>query len=227
MICRWALIPTHNRVEELHRCIDSIKDQVDSILILDNASEPRVPYTWHDQPVPPDVSLHYDPEQPPYLSRLWNNGIRWIEHEMQERGVDEWDVAILNDDAIVPEGWFHAVGVTMREQGAGAGCSCDRRSPGTMFHFDKDDKPSQDTRLTGWAFMIRGESKLRFDEQFQWWCGDDDLSMQVRKYYGGLIKVGGFAVQNTGANSSTVGNLLAQSAVDMQRFVDKWGVRPW
>lgn len=222
---RFAVIPTHNRPEQLRVAVNSIADQVDEILIIDNASDPAVDV--HSLDANGNLTVHYDPQQPPNLSRLWNNGLRWVEHEVEELGLTQWDMAILNDDAVVPAGWFDAVGVTMRDQGAAAGCSCDRRAPGTMFHFGKDVAPSQDSRLTGWAFMLQGEVKLRFDERFQWWCGDDDLSMQVRKFYGGLIKIGGFPVQNTGANTSTQGELLAQSAVDMQRFVDKWGVRPW
>lgn len=220
---RYAVVPTHNRPAELVRLLESVEGQVDQVLVIDNASDPvfQIPAKYHHW-----VDMHSDPEQPPNLSRLWNNGLRWIEHLEAEVGGTEWDVAILNDDAIVPPGWFDAVGITMREQHAAAGCSCDRRAPGTMFHFGPEMKPSQDTRLTGWAFMLRGELKLRADERFRWLCGDDDLSAQARRA-GGIIKVGGFPVQNTLADTSTHGELAIQGAKDMQSFVDKWGERPW
>ena len=91
----------------------------------------------------------------------------------------------------------------------------------------REDAPCAiETRLTGWAFVLRGEAGLRLDERFRWWCGEDDVSMRARRA-GGLVHVGGYPVPNTGANSSTVGVLAEQAAKDMQTFVDKWGVRPW
>jgi hypothetical protein len=83
------------------------------------------------------------------------------------------------------------------------------------------------TRLAGWAFILRGEWEgARLDEQFRWWCGDDDISLRARQG-GGLVHVGGLHVPNEHADQSTTGVLAGQTALDMQAFVDKHGRRPW
>lgn len=228
MTARLAVIATHNRPAELARAIEALAPQCHLIIVIDNASDP---------PANPMVSgsiIHMvrDGEQPPNLSRLWNLGLSEAERIAEKWDLlDEsgaYDVAIVNDDAIVPPGWFDAVAGAMRKAGAAAGSSepFDEHPPGYIFVHGPGPAPGVHNRLTGWAFVLRGEAGLRFDERFRWWCGDDDMSMQVRRA-GGLVHVGGYQVPNTGANSSTVGVLAEQAAKDMQTFVDKWGVRPW
>jgi len=167
-----------------------------------------------------------DQEQPPNLSRLWNIGIDIAHNYFYMRG--EWDVAVLNDDAIPPPGWFDAVSHAMRSTTALAGCShpFNALPLGQVQIHGPDAGFSVATRLAGWAFMLRGESGLRADERLRWWAADDLLSHQARQD-GGLVHVGGFPVPNTGADSSTTGVLAEQAARDMQMFVEIVGCRPW
>jgi hypothetical protein len=82
-------------------------------------------------------------------------------------------------------------------------------------------------RLPGFAFMLAGERGARIDEQFQWWCGDNDIDMQSRLLGGTLILPGQvlhhFPDQSTYQNPA----LAARPAIDMALFVQKWGFRPW
>lgn len=228
-IPHFAVIPTRGRPDDLLRCIKSIRHQVDRIVIVDNNDDP---YEVNDllaaEGFFEDVIIFYHAQQPPNLSKLWNLGLETT--EFYNGGGEAWNVAILNDDAIVPPGWFQALSQAMRVHNCAAACQQPFGGKEKTIWVDlpsvKTVTPGVESRLTGWAFMLRGELGLRFDEQFQWWCGDDDMSMQARRH-GGLIQVPGFPVQNVHANESTVGALLDQSAIDMQRFVDKWGVRPW
>lgn len=225
MIPRYAIIPTRGRPDDLTRCVESISGQVNHILIIDNNDTPN--YYIHNfgkdgKPIPgATLEWFHNPMQPPNLSRLWNAGLDLV----ADRGRVDHDVAIFNDDAIVPPGWYEAMSTMMRGKGGAAACQQPFGEMRTVVHRG-DAVPSVATRLTGWAFLLRGELGLRFDEQFEWWCGDDDMSVQARNA-GGLVHVPGFPVQNVHANESTVGELLAQSAVDMKRFVDKHGRRPW
>jgi len=213
---RFAVIPTHNRPEHLRTCIEAIRPQVNQIFVIDNASDPPVDV--------PDVFIIRNPQQPPNLSALWNLGLEAVEIYAQSGGYDHWDVAILNDDAVPYIDWMERVCTAMRSGTAIAGCTISGvpspilYGPGTY--------PGTNTRVTGWAFVLRGEGGIRFDEQFVWWCGDDDISEYARQN-GGLVVVPGPEVPNLLANSTTVGANLAQSAVDMQRYVDKHGRRPW
>lgn len=213
---KFAVIPTHNRPNELNICIEAIRPQVEMVFVIDNASEPPVNTK--------NATVIRFPEQPPNLSRIWNIGLTAAEMYAQELGVDTWDTAILNDDAIPYPGWMALVCDGIRSTTALAGCTMP--GLGAQVVWGPETGPGIGTRVTGWAFVLRGEAFLRFDERLQWWAGDDDISMVARKN-GGLVMVPGAEVPNTLANTSTAGELLVQSAKDMQTFVDKWGQRPW
>ena len=169
-----------------------------------------------------------DDEQPPNLSRLWNRGIDNARLACQVFNELEWDVAVLNDDAVVPSNWWDAVSGVMRALNAPAASAdpFDRLQFGQYQLHGPNAPMSVYTRLAGWAFMLRGELNLRVDERLRWWYGDDLLSLQARRL-GGVVHVGGVAVGNTGANSSTVGVLAEQAGRDRQTFIDITGVEPW
>lgn len=223
MIPTFVVIPTHNRLWELKQCVTALYSQVEWIKIVDNASDPMVADegAFRDK----KIVIDYIPDQPPNLSRLWNIGIDWAARVAEVTGKVEWNTVILNDDAEVSPGWVQALSNAMRETGTMAACHAPfgGRSryvwgPGTV--------PGVATRLTGWAFMLRGEAGLRADEQFQWLCGDDDLSFQAREA-GGIVQVPGYPALNRYPDQSTRGILAEIGSQDMQRFVDKYGVRPW
>lgn len=212
-----AVIPTYNRPEVALDCINSLEGQVHEILVIDNGDTTPMPEdeekTW------PRWDIIRFPEHPGNLSRAWNLGIaRWRNYVNIS---DPWDIVILNDDAIIPPGWVAAVTNRMREQGCIAGCSGPfdhvLREPGLV---------PLDRRMQGWAFAIAGESDLHADEQFQWWCGDTDLDWQARMS-GGMSMVSGFTVINRFADQSTVGIRQEQAGQDVNRFLHKWGMRPF
>lgn len=225
---RAAVIPTHNRPAELQRCVEAISPQVDLLVVIDNASEPRA----DPRPVGPLLHLMGDPEQPPNLSRLWNRGLEFVQQFMHRFDLlDEtgrWDVAVLNDDAVPPPSWFDAVAGAMRREGADAASSYpfDDLTPDYVC-VHRNGPPSIATRLAGWAFILRGEwNGARIDESMRWMFSDDDVSYRA-KLAGGLVHVGGFPVPNTGADTSTRGVLAEQGGRDRAAFVEKHGVQPW
>lgn len=218
---RYAVIPTYNRHEMVTECVLSLKDQVDGTVIVDNGSNPIVTFG-------PDVGpilIRRVPMRPPNLSALWNTGLRTADQMAMAQGAKTWDIAVVNDDAIIPPGWMTVVGDAMRKLDASAAGSIGG-AMGDPIRYGAEVPPAVHTRLPGWAFILRGEHGMRADETMQWWCGDDDLSMQARQAKG-LVLVPGMDVPNRLANSTTTGILLEQSAKDVARFVEKWGVRPW
>lgn len=216
---RFAVIPTYNRPEVLLRTLRSIQDQADAILVIDNGDDPnlRAPNAmgkWERFEVP---------MRPPNLSRLWNVGLDICQQHAYAHRYERWDVAVLNDDAIIPPYWFNAIATYMRQLDCYAGSS---GSPvGIHVHRIPGTTPLH-LRMQGHAFVLRGEAGLRADERFQWWCGDNDLDMQARKM-GGTVIIGGYPVEHLHPDQSTVGELAARTAVDMALFVEKWGWRPW
>jgi hypothetical protein len=236
MIPRGAVVATHNRPMELLRCVEALAPQVDVIVVVDNASDPpvesprRIPSgsVRHVDIDTTRVQVLRDLEQPPNLSRLWNLGLDWLADYFAGGDVEGYDVAVVNDDATVPAGWFDALSAAMHDIGADA-ASHDpfgRVPPGQSMLIPRSSEMSVLNRLAGWAFVLRGEwDGARFDETFRWWCGDDDISYRARGK--GFVLVGGLHVPNEHANQSTTGVLAEQTALDMQAFVDKHGRRPW
>lgn len=224
-IPRVAVVATHNRPAELARLLDAIAPQCHAVVVVDNASTPAA----NPRTIGPIIHLIRDEEQPPNLSRLWNVGLdearRLVEGFDLLDGTGRFDVAVLNDDAVPPPGWWDAVSTGMRAAGAAAACSDPH---GHLFTSQLKTEPDHDImgRLCGWAFMLRGEVDLRLDESLRWWFGDTDLDWEARRA-GGMLVIPGYPVPNTGANSSTVGVLAEQAGRDRLTFRQKWGFSPW
>jgi glycosyltransferase involved in cell wall biosynthesis len=224
---RAALILTHNRQELLDQAVAAIMPQVDIVLVIDNASDPRAT-------VNKDVNLLYVPDQPPNLANLWNRGFDWfkairaLRRDYQKLYCDQgMDIAMLCDDAIVPEGWFAAVTAAMRQTGAATGCS----NPwGTPHEPRVKTAPDSDIagRMVGWAYVIDADKELRADESMRWWWQDTSLDFESR-LNGGMVMVGGYPVPNSrpGEYTNIVPGLGEQAGRDAEAFVARWGYRPW
>lgn len=219
MIPRYAVITTYERpdicLEAVYSCVEA-----DTVLVIDNGMNKVMPEPGDDATCAPYYLLR-DDTQPVNLSNLWNQGLDWVELDARRMGYEQWDVAILNDDVLVPPGWFVDLQTQMRAINAAAGCS------GNSLHVLHDPVPVPlHMRMTGWAFMLRGELGLRADEQFTWWFGDSDLDWMAR-LAGGMLMVGSGEVPNRFANGYTTGERQVQAADDAFRFIEKWGRNAW
>lgn len=215
---RAALILTHNRPELLAQCIAAIQPQVDKVLVIDNASRP--PAT-----VPEDVALLYIPDQPPNLARWWNIGLDYFANIYDGENVS--DVAVLCDDAIVPEGWFAAVVEGMRATDTTAGSSNPfgtNHEPRVKSDMDRDIAG----RMCSWAFVLDGTRPIRADTSMAWWWFDTDFDIQCRRDKG-TVMIGGFLVPNIkyGEYTNTVPGLGEQTGRDREAFAAKYGGMPW
>lgn len=228
---RYAIILTHNRPELLRECVAAIEPQVDGVIVIDNASDP--PVRALDLPPTGLLEVVGIPDQPPNLAALWNRGIAtaavWAHAAAIATHVQpgSWWLAVLCDDAIVPDGWFAAVTDAMAQTGAAAGCS----NPWGTAHAPRvKTAPDSDLmgRMPGWAFILDGSKGLRADESMHfWWC-DTDLDWQARAA-GGMVMIGGYPVPNRLPNDflTTVPGLNEQAGRDGEAFAAKWSGRPW
>jgi hypothetical protein len=81
--------------------------------------------------------------------------------------------------------------------------------------------------MTGWAFMLRGEIGLRFDEQFEWWYSDSDMEKQVRAAGKLVVSVGDCdAIHLDPLRSSLESGRMATAKSDEARFAAKWKLDP-
>lgn len=220
----YAIILTHNRPESLLRCIWAIAPQVDYVRVVDNASTPPVRIGPEDWPL--NVVLYREMMQPPNLSMLWNKQLNLIERHARER-TTEWEVAVLCDDSIAPEGWFSKVKTGLRQFGATA-ASTGPLGPREDFLLQRELEGNVYNRMCGWAFVLAGESGVRADETMHWWFADSDLDWQSRQLGGTLICPGPSVInEQPGHWTNTKPELGERAGLDREAFAAKWGYSPW
>jgi len=217
---RYAIIPTHNRPARLLALVTSLGQQCDHIIIVDNASQPPVDADKLQRRTVAAVTVIRDEEQPPNLARFWNVMFDACADDAKADGSTEWDVAVLNDDATMPAGWYDAcsTGLRTHESAVIAHTTPTRPALLTELH----NEPGN--RMTPHAFVIRGEAGLRADEAMRWWYQDSDLDLRARQS-GGVLSVDGPRVVNAQANTTTVGPLAEQAGKDREVFEKKWAGR--
>lgn len=216
---RFAVIPTNGR-PCLKDCLDAIKPQVDSTILI---------YTtpWAEGEVRPlaNTGIALRDLRPINISRWWNQGLNLAQEVMNLTGDGErYDVAVLNDDVIVPPGWFGAVSDKMREMGAAAGCASNEVSH-PVFHTHAGPVPLH-TRLTGFAFILAGEKGIKANEDLRWYFSDDYVDWTARSQ-GGMVMVPGFGVNHLYPNAQMTPEMHQMCAEDAGKFVSIWGMRPW
>lgn len=222
-VYRAAVIPTRNRHDLIADCINSVVDQVDRVIVIDNLSDPPIdPEPWHGK-----VRVVWAPLDPPNISTLWNTGLALADARAHRSGAAEWDIAVLNSDVVVPSGWVDTLSVAMRATTAVLAYPDQHGGREQILH-TKAEPIDLRQRITGFAFVLRGEHGLRLDETLAWWFGDDDADWRAREE-GGALLVPGIPVEHRCPNGSMYERpeLQEQAGRDRETFARKWGRTPW
>jgi hypothetical protein len=222
-VFRAAVIPTRDRHDMLADCITSVVDQVDRVIVIDNLSSPPIdPEPWHGK-----VGVVSLPIDPPNISTLWNVGLALADASAHAAHAAEWDIAVLNSDVTVPAGWVEGLSAAMRSTTAVLAYPDQHGGTRQILH-TKAGPVDLRTRLTGYAFLMRGEIGLRIDESMAWWYSDDDIFYRGCEA-GGALLVPGLAVEHRCPNGSMYERpeLHEQAARDRETFIEKWGKPPW
>ncbi len=222
---RFAVIITHNRPELLRETWQAIGAQVEMVIILDNASDPPVDHRFlHSSQW--RTAVVKVPDQPPNLSKLWRLGITLVTGLLI--GQEQYDahIAILCDDAPPPPGWFDAVTAAMLSTSAVVGCSSPWGFSGPP-RVQTVPGGNISERMPGHAWILDPMSPVRPDEQFGWWWGDTHVDFLARQS-GGMVMIGSHPVPNVRPNEfSNHPERQTQIGQDTDRFVARWGPRPW
>lgn len=222
-VYRAAVIPTRDRHDMLADCINSVVDQVDRVIVIDNLSNPPIdPDPWHGK-----VSVVTVPADPPNISTLWNVGIALADAGAHAMQADRWDIAVLNSDVTVPPGWMGTLSTAMRSTTAVLAYPDQHGGQQQILH-TKAEPVDLRQRITGYAYLLRGETGLRLDEDLAWWYGDDSLDWSAREQ-GGALLVPGIPVEHRCPNGSMNERpeLQEQAGRDRETFQRKWGRTPW
>lgn len=220
---RAAVIPARDRHDLLTDCLHSVVDQVDRVIVIDNGSHPPIdPEPWHGK-----IGVVRVPMDPPNISTLWNVGITLADSQAHRAGTDQWDIAVLNSDVVVPPGWIDTLSTAMRSTTAVLAYPDQHGGRQQILH-TRAEPIDLRQRITGYAYMLRGEAGLRLDEDLAWWFGDDSLDWTAREE-GGALLVPGIPVEHRCPNVSTTERpeLAAQAGRDRETFRTKWGRTPW
>lgn len=232
-IPRYAIIPTHDRTEQVTALVKSLREQgCDQVVVIDNDTTPVLSKLWfRAQCGNIGVTISRYDKRPPELnlSEMWNKGLQLIELTAKIMREQAWNVAILNDDAVLPDGWLDYVcnplDIAKRDSAPAVSCTYPYGNVANPLLKTQPDH-NINTRMCPWAFVTRGELRLRADESMKWWYSDTDWDW-VACQSGGVLLLPGYTTQNTGANSTTVGELAEQAGRDGLTFQAKWGNRPW
>lgn len=210
-----AIIPSNNR-ECLKLCIDAILPQVHCALIVQTGGE----WTGTQE----EVFVVQDPGTDKNISRWWNIGFDWAKVMAERNHCNQWDVAVINDDVIVPDGWFAAVAGTMRQMQVAAACS-GGRGPMPVLH-TQQQKVDIYTRMQGFAYVIVGEKGIRADEDIPWYASDDAIE-NVARVNGGVVMIPGCHVDHLYPNAQMTPELYEVNAQGMAIFVQRYGYHPF
>lgn len=219
---RAAVIPTRNRHDLLTDCINSVVDQVDRVIVIDNLSDPPIdPEPWHG-----NVGVVSLPIDPPNISTLWNVGLSLADSQAHRAGAERWDIAVLNSDVVVPAGWVGTLSAAMRSTTAVLAYPDQHGGLRQILH-TKAEPVDLRTRITGYAYLLRGEAGLRLDESMAWWYSDDSLDWTAREQ-GGALLVPGIPVEHRCPNGSMYERpeLHTQAGRDRETFIATWGKAP-
>lgn len=200
---RFAVITTHNRPEDYQDCVAAITPQVDVVFTVCHIPGDDAPE--YIKKILGEETTYVYSNRLPNISAMWNIGLDAAHLHTPSRF---YDVAVLNDDAIVPDMWFNNVTHGMRWHNSSVGCV----------------RRDADPRMSGYAFILDGRSQIRADEQFQWWYGDDDIARQAERK-GGITFTPGSQVEHRHPNSTTIGELAAIAQDDRHRYRRKWHAR--
>lgn len=208
----WTVIPSCCRPAELAELTAQLTYDGVQVVVIDTGYAPE------QLPVHPMIHIIVDRDEPKNISRWWNLGLRYV---AAQEPIQDFVVAVLNDDVRVPASFVQIIGAAM--EGTGVAIAC----PDVYgIDYRRVTALTDGPRMPGYAFAMRGDNMIYADERFQWWYGDNDIDWQARGR-GGVAYVPGLHVQHLYPNSTTVGELAEQAGRDRETFIAKWGRAPW
>lgn len=212
----YAVIASKDRPDMLRTLVNQLAGQVTQTFVMDNGYTKSVP----------GVSGMFRSHGMP-LHRMWNIG---VDMAADMAGGQPHNVIIINDDVEVPNEFAAQLESALRShddhwiaypnwQGLDI-------APGAVVRTQSDGMAGQ--TMSGWAFMLRGEAGLRFDERFSWWYGDSDMERQVREAGKFVVCAGGCQARHLDPLRSTMEDpdRLAEAELDEKLFAEKWALDP-
>lgn len=178
---RFVVIPVKGQHHYTHALLDQLvgQGQAQRIFVFDNGSD--------SDPFTTDLDVDVIPAAGMNIHEMWNAGVDMATQSAGPR----CDVAILNNDLWIGPDFLAGLSDVLRHHPRVlAVCpNYDARPVGDGFeqlHGICAGRYDGTGGLAGFAFMVRGEpfaaKALRFDENFGFWCGDNDFVIQLEQH---------------------------------------------
>lgn len=217
MTLRFGVVPSNGR-ECAPAAVAALYPQVDHLAVIEAGVNPnRIDYI-------DSITCLVDDSGEINISRWWNRGLDWAEGIATGLGETEWDVAIINDDVVVPSSWYCYIADDLRALGCVASCS-GGTSHAPIIYREPGPVPLT-LRLQGFAFVVAGESGIRAEENMRWYYSDDWLDWNARQL-GGVVIFPGCHVDHRFPNMQVSHTMQIYNTEDAQKFKEAWGMTPW
>lgn len=221
-------IPSAGVCDLLEQLVEQLLEQneFDEFLLIDNTATGSVKENFTD----PRISVSHRPELT--LTQMWN--VMWAHAKVQgtARGIPS-QVVLLNDDIQIPKHFVSRLVDVLRSDERIACAYPNYRLPlGQNAPINNDwtatEGTYKDGGLWGCAFTLRGEilnTRIPpMDEQFDFWCGDDDLVEQIRLAGMLTVRADGIALKHEASSSYIqIEGLPQRGWEDVERFRVKYG----
>lgn len=228
LIPRVVVIPTRDRrVDLLPLLIEDLLHGDDCwIIVMDNSDEQDAAAY-----LPDSSRLLVHPSPGAGIYQMWNVGWGYALGKA-EFGAPV-DVAFLNDDLRVPPNLVGALSDALRSDDDVWASYPDYR---TNVAEDRGSGAVVPTfgvlrhgGMCGFCFMIRGELLNRglepFNEDFNWWFGDDDIAFQIARAEKKIVRVERVGIEHVGGGSQSRhrSNRHGMVDADKARAAEEWG----
>lgn len=220
MVNIWAVACTYRPdIEAMNRTVALMGLPKENIVVVGNGEDPPTAEEI------PGATVLTDREPVYNMPRWWNKGLNHVSTRNQNKN---YEVFIFGSDTMAENRVVVRLAEVLRERNLAATCP-DRYGviPAGEVVFEDRLERIRDMRyrMTGYAFVLRGELELRADPKFRSWYIDDDLEWQARER-GGTGMVGGLRVGHP-LNGSPLSPMLQRwAAEDREKFRAKWGDYP-
>lgn len=190
---RWAVIPTGYREDDYLEVVEWCKRHNVTTVTIATSEEARE-YS-QGKTIRSDVLN---------ISTWWSLGLNCIRDKMFSND-EEYAVAILNDDAVLPNNWFELMEQELSKGFSGASGLRHRNS----------------SAIAGFAFCLNGRHDITPDEELAWYFTDDAIQRRCEEE-GGFKVLPTLRVGNKYARSSEA-FMGEQIEKDRKRYYEKYG----
>ena len=164
----WAVAATHRPdIDKMNRTLGLLKLPKSRVVVVANGENPPTKTEISDATL-----LTY--KDPVYnMPNWWNMGLEWISKRTKGK---PYEVFVFGSDTMVSNAAVVKLAETLREYDLAA-TSPDRWNtlPEGHVHVETrlEPQPNMAVRMTGYAFVLKGELELRADPKFRSWYIDE------------------------------------------------------